>query len=78
MAHDGGIMFLTPEEIRMATGKIMHSAQIAALRRMGIVCKVRPDGSPLVLKAHAEEELGKRNAVVTAKIEFEPDFSHVH
>ena len=43
---------LTHEEIREVTGKDRYSAQIKALRAMGIESKPRPDGSILVDRAY--------------------------
>lgn len=44
-------MFLTPDEIAALTGKVRPSAQVRALRAMGIEHRIRPDGSPAVLRA---------------------------
>lgn len=57
-AQEGFIMFLTPDEIREATGRVQHHAQAKALRALGIVFKIRSDGSLLVLRAHVETQLG--------------------
>lgn len=53
-------MFLTDEEIADLTKKQRHSAQVRVLRGMGIEHKIRPDGSIVVLRAHAERILGER------------------
>jgi len=42
---------LTDEELRQLTGFKRHSAQIRALRQMGIGHYVRPDGKPCVLSS---------------------------
>lgn len=43
-------MFLTPDEIVELTGKVRPSAQVRALRTMGVAHRVRPDGTPAVLR----------------------------
>jgi len=50
-------MFLTPEQLKLLTGKQVRPAQVKALRTMGIQHKVRPDGFPLVLQSHIENAL---------------------
>lgn len=51
-------LFLTPEEIQELTGKEKRNAQIRALNKMGIIHKVRADGSPVVLESHVNKVLG--------------------
>ncbi len=51
-------MFLSKDELRELTGRQMPSAQVRALRAMGIEHKVRPDGSVAVLRAHVEQVMG--------------------
>lgn len=51
---------LTHDEIIELTHKIRYSAQKSALNLMGISHKVRPDGSPFVLKDAIEEHLKMR------------------
>lgn len=50
--------FLSQPEIRELTGRQKYSAQIRALRALGIVHKVRADGSPVVWRDHVAIELG--------------------
>ncbi|SPA44654.1 DUF4224 domain-containing protein [Cupriavidus taiwanensis] len=45
---------LSEEELRELTRKQKYSAQIRALRAMGIEHKVRPDGTVAVLRSHIE------------------------
>ena len=40
------------------TGKVRPSAQIRALRQMGFVVQVRPDGKPLVSLGHYRQVMG--------------------
>lgn len=47
-------MFLTPDELAELTGKVRGSAQVIALRIMGIEHRVRPDGRVLVLRSHVD------------------------
>jgi len=51
-------MFLTEDEIVELTKKTRHSSQCAVLNALGIVHKVRPDGSLVVARAHANKEFG--------------------
>ena len=51
-------MFLTPDELHELTGKARNSAQLRALRAMGIEHRIRPDGSLAVLRSHVESLLG--------------------
>jgi len=67
-------VILSEAEIRELTGRIQRSAQSRALGMMGIESKARPDGSLVVLRAHAERVLG---GVVSAKRKTAPDFSTV-
>ncbi|SDH11724.1 protein of unknown function [Paraburkholderia phenazinium] len=53
-------MFLTENELAELTGKRRHNAQVKVLRGMGVEHKIRPDGSIVVLRAHAERILGER------------------
>ncbi len=66
-------MFLAKEELQELTGRTRRDAQVAALRSMGIEHRIRPDGSPAVLRAHVEQTLGA--AGYTAKsTDVEPDW----
>ncbi len=49
---------LTGDELRELTNKQKPSAQIRALRAMGIQHKVRPDGTVAVLRSHVDEQMG--------------------
>jgi hypothetical protein len=48
-------MFLNRDEIKELTGKVRRPAQIRELQKMRIIHDVRPDGYPLILKAHIEK-----------------------
>lgn len=65
-------MFLTPDELAELTHKQRPAAQIRALRAMGVEHRVRPDGKPVVLRAHVEALLG---AGKTPRPRAEPDWS---
>ena len=62
---------LTRDEIEELTGMRRKSSQIRALAQMGIPFRVRPDGSPAVLRC----DLMPDGATVTAS---EPDFSSMN
>lgn len=47
---------LTPDELVEVTGRTRHKAQAEALTAMGIPYRLRPDGSPLVLRVHVIHE----------------------
>lgn len=51
------MMFLTSEEVIDLTGKKRPSAQVRALRGMGIEHRVRADGKVIVARAHIEKIL---------------------
>lgn len=51
-------LILSHEELCALTGLRRYRAQARALARMGIVFRVRPDGFPLVSRAHFEEIMG--------------------
>lgn len=51
-------MFLTQDEIAELTNRVQRKSQRAVLNALGIVYKVRPDGSLIVARAHAEKEFG--------------------
>lgn len=67
-------MFLTREEVQELTSKKRLSSQVAVLNSLGIVYKLRPDGSPVVLKAHIEQLFGGQVAQQSPKITWEPDW----
>lgn len=64
-------LFLSNEELKALTGKQRKSAQVSALETLGISHKVRPDGAPLVLRAHIEMIMGGTDAT-TAKAKKKP------
>ena len=66
-------MFLTPEELIELTGKYQRSAQVRALRFMGIEHKLRADGTVVVLKSHVEKVLDGVSAHVAIK-DVEPNW----
>ena len=71
-------MFLTSEEVIDLTHKKHRSAQICALRCMGIEHRIRPDGSVAVLRSYIEKILGagdSNNGRI--KPEIEPNWSAV-
>lgn len=51
-------LILSLEELRAITGRSRYRAQARALARMGISYRMRPDGLPLVSRAHFEEIMG--------------------
>jgi len=55
---DAHAITLSPDELTEITGKTRKSSQIDALRQLGIPFKIRPDGTPLVLRAAMEAALG--------------------
>jgi len=50
-------MFLAETEITALTGYQRRSAQVRALRSMGIEHRVRPDGGIIISRAHVEKIL---------------------
>ena len=65
---------LTAEELREITGKVKPSAQVRVLRTLGFTVKLRPDGRPLMSRAHFEALMGGLPSSTKAQ-EYEPDFS---
>lgn len=59
---------LSPDELKELTHKQKPSAQVRALRAMGIEHKVRPDGSVAVLRSHVDAQMGapKQSAAAPA------------
>lgn len=51
-------IFLTKSEIYGLTNRLNQSAQIRALKTMGIEHKVRPDGSVAILRDHITKIFG--------------------
>ena len=70
-------LLLTEEEIQEITGKKRWSAQIRALRQLGIVTKSRPDGKPLVTRSHYLLEMGSSQAQNKDR-NIEPDFGALY
>lgn len=68
-------MFLTREEITEMTGKQQYRAQAKVLNTMGIIYKVRPDGTLLVLRSHVIDQLGGSAAEKMLEKRFEPNWA---
>jgi hypothetical protein len=71
-------MFLSEEEIREMTQRIKRSAQAKMLRSLGIVFKIRADGSLLVLRSHVEKEMGDAPAGKAKQKDYQPNWSGIH
>lgn len=56
------MLTLTSDEIAEITGRRRMAAQRQALTAMGIAFRVRPDGTPAVLRAVAEVAMGQSKA----------------
>jgi hypothetical protein len=67
-------VFLTPEELESLTHRVRPSAQICALRRMGIESRQRPDGSVVVLRSAVEIAMGGVVPGRIAKSRVEPNW----
>lgn len=52
------MLTLTAEEIAEITHKVRNRSQCDVLRQMGVPFVIRPDGSPVVLRAAMEAALG--------------------
>ena len=65
---------LTPREVEEITGKQRYRAQVRALARMGIECRVRPDGRPIVSRMAFETTVGGP----VDRSNFEPNFEALH
>jgi len=66
-------LVLTHEEIRTLTGRSRYRAQARALARIGISYRLRPDGFPLVSRAHFEQSMGAASPTVERPTQ--PDWS---
>lgn len=66
-------MFLTQDEIAELTNRVHRKSQRAVLNALGIVYKVRPDGSLAVARAHVDKEFGVAEGKKKAK-EKEPNW----
>jgi hypothetical protein len=53
---------LSEEEIRELTRKRQHGAQARELRLLGIPCRLRSDGSLIVLRVHVEVEQARSSS----------------
>ena len=62
--------FLTPDDVSEMTGKVQHRAQAKALNSLGVIYKIRADGSILVLRAHVEQLLGLDGDAQSKRPEF--------
>lgn len=56
------MLTLTTDEIAEITGRRRSAAQRQALTSMGIAYRIRPDGTPAVLRAVAEVAMGQSRA----------------
>ncbi len=70
-----GPIYLTDKEIEEITGKHRYRAQVRALGRMGIRCRVRPDGRPIVSRMAFEKIM---DGAVSTPEQTEPDFGVLH
>ncbi len=68
-------IYLTPQEVEDITGKHRYRAQVRALGRMGIQCRVRPDGRPIVSRMAFEKIM---DGAVSTPEQVEPDFGTLH
>jgi acetolactate synthase regulatory subunit len=48
-------LFLSQTEVVLLTGRTVRTAQVKALKAMGIEHKVRPDKSVAILRSHIEK-----------------------
>jgi hypothetical protein len=76
--HPMPSLTLTDAELVELTGKQRPSAQMRALKYMGIDHKQRADGTLVVARAHFELLLGGGAAPAKPKKTVEPDWSKVH
>ena len=67
-------MFLSEDELFSLTGKKQYSAQVKALRSMGIEHRVRPDRFVLVSRKHIEKLLDGDSADVRISRRIEPNW----
>lgn len=67
-------LILSHAELCAVTGRCRYRAQAKALARMGINHRIRPDGFPLVSRAHFEAIMGAEGPATTRK-PTEPDWS---
>lgn len=69
------LIYLTAQEVEGITGKHRYRAQVRALARMGIECRTRPDGRPIVSRLAFERTMDG-TAHTTRQVE--PDFEALH
>jgi hypothetical protein len=67
--------FLTKEEVAEMTGRVQRAAQTRELTHMGVIHKLRADGSVLVLRAHVEQLLGYQAGTKAKEPDFEPNWA---
>jgi hypothetical protein len=70
-------MFLSPDELIELTGRRRRDAQVTQLNKMGIVYKVRADGTVVVLTAHVSKEFDGDLASVKKANSTEPNWAAV-
>lgn len=70
-------MFLNQQELIELTGRQTRTAQVKALRYMGIEHRVRPDGTVVVLQAHVDKTFGGVSDKITKLKRVEPNWSGV-
>ncbi len=68
-------IYLTPQEVEDITGKRRYRAQVRALGRMGIQCRIRPDGRPIVSRMAFEKIM---DGPASTSEQVEPDFGMLH
>ncbi len=66
-------IYLTLQDVEAITGKHRYRAQVRALAQMGIQCRVRPDGRPIVSRAVFEQVMG-----TNTDLQAEPNFEALH
>jgi len=69
--------FLTKDEVAEMTGRTQRASQTRELTHMGVIHKLRADGSVLVLRAHIEQLLGYQPTEKAKKPHFEPNWAAV-
>lgn len=68
-------MLLTPDELQSLTHRVRPTAQLRALRSMGIEAKQRPDGTVAVLRTAVESSMGGDTARSNKTKPVEPDWN---
>ena len=67
-------MLLTRKELQSLTHRVRPSAQLRALRFMGIEARQRPDGTVAVLRTAVESSMGGDTATQNKTKPVEPDW----